>query len=136
MGIETALLAAGTAVSVAGAVQQRNALRQAGRQAEETARYNQSIRERNARVAENNADYRRRVGERDIKRFRSEIGKIQAQAGVAFRKRGVVASTGTPLEVLLENANQAAEQEQLMRLQAFTEAGQMREQAAGQRAAG
>ena len=61
---------------------------------------------------------------------------MQARAGVAFRKSGVVASTGTPLEVLAENANQAAEQEQLMRLQASTEAGQLREQAAGQRLAG
>ena len=136
MGIETALLAAGTAVSVAGSLQAAGAMRQAGEQAEKTARYNQSIRERNAKVAENNADYRRRVGEREVGRFQEQFGKLQARAGVAFRKAGVVASTGTPLQVLMENANQAEIDAQTIRLQALTDAGQLREQAANERLAG
>tara|TARA_R100001015_G_C4617574_1_gene173886 strand:+ start:275 stop:814 length:540 start_codon:yes stop_codon:yes gene_type:complete len=134
--ISIGLAIAGTATSVVGSVRQAGALRQAGEQAEKTARYNQSIRERNAKVAENNADYRRRVGEREVRRFQEQFGKLQARAGVAFRKAGVVASTGTPLEVLAENANQAEIDVQTIRLQAASQAGQMREQGANERLAG
>lgn len=134
--ISIGLAIAGTAASTAGQIQQRNAMRQAGRQAEETARYNQSIRERNAKVAENNADYRRRLGEREVGRFREQFARVQSRAGVAFRQAGVVASTGTPLQVLMENANQAEIDVQSIRLQAATQSGQMREQGANERLAG
>ena len=128
--------AIGTGISFMGAQQQAAGMRAAGRAAMQTAEYNAAIRRRNERVAKQEADLRERVGDREALRFRKQFSKLQARTGTAYRKGGVAASTGTPLIVMMDNANEAEEEVQLLGLQARTDAGRMREQGVNQRLAG
>tara|TARA_Y100000361_G_scaffold46197_1_gene39972 strand:- start:252 stop:683 length:432 start_codon:yes stop_codon:yes gene_type:complete len=102
----------------------------------QAAEYNKKVRDYNARVADQEADLRERVGGREVVRFRKQFDKLQARAGTAYRKSSVVATTGTPLEVLSESASEAEEDIQTIRLTAATEAGRMRQQGVNQRLAG
>ncbi len=136
MGVEVALLAAGTAVSAYGQMQTAAGMKAAGRAAMQTAEFNKKVRDRNARVADQEAKLRERVGGSEVVRFRKQFEKLQARAGTAYRKSGVIATTGTPLEVLRDNANEAEEEIQTIRLTAATDAGRMREQGVNQRLAG
>ena len=72
----------------------------------------------------------------DRRHCRKQFAKVQARVGTAYRKSGVIATTGTPLEVLRDNANEAEEEVQTIRLAAVTDAGRMREQGVNQRLAG
>lgn len=132
----TGLMIAGTAVSAYGQMQAARGTKAAGKAALATAEYNKSIRDRNARVSDQEAKLRERVGDREVREFREDFGKLQARAGVAFRKSGVIASSGTPLEVMMQNANEAEEDVQTINLQAATDAGRLRQQGVNQRLAG
>jgi len=144
MGLEAATLAyigigtaaVGTGVSFMGAQQQAAGMRAAGSAAMQTAEYNAAIRRRNERVAKQEADLRERVGDREALRFRKQFSRLQAKTETAYRKSGVATSTGTPLMVMMENANEAEEEVQLIGLQARTDAGRLREQGVNQRLAG
>ena len=136
MALGTVATIAGTAFSAYGQMQTARGMKAAGRAAMQTAEYNKKIRDRNARVAEQEADLRERVGGREVVRFRKQFDKLQARAGTAYRKSSVVATTGTPLEVLSESASEAEEDIQTIRLTAATEAGRMRQQGVNQRLAG
>lgn len=127
---------AGTLFSAYGQMQTARGMKAAGRAAMQTAEYNKKIRDRNARVAEQEADLRERVGGREVLRFRKQFDKLQARAGTAYRKSGVLATTGTPLDVLRESADEAEEDIQTIRLTAATDAGRLREQGVNQRLAG
>ena len=134
MGVELAI--AGTVISALGSYSAARGAKAQGKAALRTAQYNKAIRDRNARVADQEAELRERVGDREVREFREDFGKLQARAGVAFRKSGVIASSGTPLEVMMQNANEAEEDVQTIRLQAATDAGRMRQQGVNQRLAG
>ena len=127
---------AGGLFSAYGQMQTARGMKAAGRAAMQTAEYNKKIRDRNARVAEQEADLRERVGGREVVRFRKQFDKLQARAGTAYRKSGVPATTGTPLDVLRESADEAEEDIQTIRLTAATDAGRLREQGVNQRLAG
>ena len=136
MAITTALMVAGTAASVMGSLSAAKGAKAAGKQALRTAEYNKAIRERNARVADQDADYRDRVTERQEVRARDDFAKLQAQGRVAYAKSGVVASSGTPLAVLMDNANEFEEDIELNAQQGATESGRIRETGVNQRLAG
>ena len=136
MGITTALMVAGTAASVMGSMSAAKGAKAAGKQALRTAEYNKAIRDRNARVAEQDADFRDRVTERQEVRARDDFAKLQAQGRVAYAKSGVVASSGTPLEILMNNANEFEEDISLNEMQGATESGRIRETGVNQRLAG
>ena len=135
MGIETAIIA-GTVAAVGGSMMAASGSKAAGSAARQTGEYNKSIRDRNARLADSNADLRERATGQQEVRFRKQIAALQAQTGTAYRKSGVIASSGTPLEVLMQNANEAEEDIELNRRQGATEAGQMREQGVNERLQG
>jgi hypothetical protein len=136
MALGTVATIAGTAFSAYGQMQTARGMKAAGRAAMQTAEYNKKIRDRNARVAEQEADLRERVGGQEVVRFRKQFDKLQARAGTAYRKSGVLATTGTPLDVLRESADEAEEDIQTIRLTAATDAGRMRQQGVNQRLAG
>ena len=136
MVISAGVSAAGAGASFMGSQQQAAGMRAAGSAAASTARFNAGMRQRSERVFKQQAEFRERAGDKEALRFRNQFQKLQARAGTAYRKGGVSVSSGTPLEVLLANANEAEEEVQLIGLQARTEAGQLRERAVGQRLAG
>ena len=101
----------GTVASVAGSLMAAQGSKAAGKAAMKTAEYNKSIRDRNAKVAENDAEYRVRAGDREV-------------------------SSGTPLEVLMNSANEADEEKETIAVLAQRDAGAMREKASNERLAG
>ena len=135
MGIETMLIV-GTVASVAGSVMGAQGSKAAGKAAMKTAEYNKSIRDRNAKVAENDAEYRVRAGDREVTKFTEKFRAMQATAETRYRKGGVVASSGTPLEVLMNSANEADEEKETIAVLAQRDAGAMRERASNERLAG
>ena len=132
----TAAIIVGTAASVMGSLSAASGAKAAGKQALRTAQYNKEIRDRNARVADLEADYRDRVTERQEVRARGDCEEFQAQNRVARAKSGVVTTSGSPLLVLRDSANEFAEDMALLHEQGATESGRMREQAVGQRLSG
>ncbi len=127
---------AGTLFSAYGQMQTARGMRAAGKASMQAAEYNKKVRDRNARVSDQEAKLRERVGGQEVVRFRKQFDKLQARAGTAYRKSSVVATTGTPLEVLSESASEAEEDIQTIRLTAATEAGRMRQEGVNQRLAG
>ena len=134
--VKPLLFAAGTAVQVAGQVAAARATRAAGQAAYATAEYNASIRDRNAEVARNEAALRERVGERETRDFTKRYRALQAQASTRYRASGVIATTGTPLQVLLNSDTEAEEEKQMIGLAARTEAGRIRESGVNEELAG
>jgi len=130
------MMIAGTVVSAYGQMQTAKGMKAAGNAAMQTAEFNKGVRDRNARVSDQEAKFRERVGGQEVVRFKKQFDKLQARAGTAYRKSGVIASSGTPLEVLRDNANEAEEEIQTIRLTAATDAGRLREQGVNQRLAG
>jgi hypothetical protein len=123
-------------VAAYGSMQTARGMKASGKAAMQAADYNKKIRDRNARVADQEAELRERVGGQEVVRFRKQFDKLQARAGTAYRKSGVIATTGTPLDVLRESADEAEEDIQTIRLMAATDAGRLREKGVNQRLAG
>jgi hypothetical protein len=131
----TFFLIASTATAVAGSVQAANASKAAGTAAMRTAEYNASIRERNAKVADNEADAAMRAGGKQVLSFTEKYRQLQAQATTQYASSGVTMS-GTPLNVLLKSDTEAFEEKQAIRFNAAEAASKLREQGKNQRLAG
>lgn len=139
MGIEAAILAtavAGAGISFYGAQQQSAAMRRSAQTARRTGIANQNMRNRNAMLFEQEAAHRERIGGRQVRDFRKKFSPFQARTSTRRRKSGVQAQTGTPLQILAYNADQAAEETSAIDLLARTEGGRLRQRATGERLAG
>ena len=130
------LFAAGTAVQVAGQLAASRASSAAGQAAYQTAEYNAAIAARNAAVAENEAALRERVGQGEQRDFTNRFRALQASAGTQYRASGVVASSGTPLHVMMRSQNEADEQRQMIGLATATDAQAIREKGINQQLQG
>lgn len=126
----TATLVAGTSLLSA-----RGALAQ-GAAANAASQFNANMAERNAQVAEQQAEMIKRSSEFDINRFRDNFSDLQATSAQAFRYNGFVATGGTPLQVLLDNAREADEEIALRRYNASIGEQQALESATEQRLQG
>ena len=126
----TATIVAGASLlSASSAVQQGAAAKAAGQ-------FNANMAERNAKVAEQQAEMIKRSSEFDINRFRDNFSDLQATAAQAFRYNGFVATGGTPLQVLLDNAREADTEIALRRYNASIGEQQALESATEQRLQG
>ena len=130
------MMAVSIAATLAGGIIAKRGADAAGKAAMQTAEYNKKIRERNAKVAENDADHRERVGEAEISDFEKRFREMQATAEVRYRKGGVVASSGTPLEVLMNSANEASKEKMTIGVRARTDSRALQERGVDQRFAG
>ena len=95
MGWTAALTAVTAATSVA-----------AARQASAAGKYNQAIQNRNAQVAEQEAQAIQQRTELDLARFDQQFQQLQSETKVSVLKSGAELS-GTALKVLRSNAEQA-----------------------------
>ena len=123
MGLELpALLAlSGAGVSLIGAEQQAKGVRTAGK-------YAKAVGERNFKVAETKAEMRVFQAAQDIVRFREDFRDLNDSSGQAFRFNGVVATSGTALDVQLANALEADIEIATIDLNARREAQDLRDQ--------
>lgn len=127
--VTATIVATSSLLSARSAVQQGAAARAAGQ-------FNANMAERNAKVAEQQAEQIKRSSEFDINRFRDNFADLQATAAQAFRYNGFVATGGTPLQVLLDNAREADTEIALRRYNASIGEQQALESATEQRLQG
>ena len=85
----------------------------AARQASAMGKYNQQVQERNARVAEQEAEAIRNKNEFDIARFDQELLQLTGSTTVSLNKSGVELS-GSGLNVLNYNTRQGEIQKDVM----------------------
>ena len=78
-------------------------------------KFNESVSERNAKVAEAEAAQIEKKTEFDIARFDESYQKLVGQAEVAFAKSGIVSGTGTAYRIAAANAREKYMQENIMR---------------------
>lgn len=123
MGLETAAAMAviGTGVSLIGGEQQASGVRTAGK-------YAKAVGERNFKVAETKAEMRVFQAAQDIVRFREDFRDLNDSSAQAFRFNGVVATSGTALDVQLANALEADIEMDTIDLNARREAQDLRDQ--------
>ena len=100
----------------------------AAKQASAVGKYNQQIQERNAQVAEQQAEKIQNQNEFDIARFNQEFEQLQSQTKVSALKSGVELS-GTALKILRSNAEQAEIQKDIMEYNSKIAQSQSLEQA-------
>ena len=85
----------------------------AAQQASATGKYNQAVQERNATVAEQEAERLEQQNEFDLARFDQQFSQLQGQTKVATLKSGVELS-GSGLRIMKYNAEQAEIQKTVM----------------------
>jgi len=122
----TALMIGGTALTVSSQLA-------AGRAAKKAADYNASVNERNAKKAEIQAENIARVTEFSIQRSRKKFQKLNDRTQMAVRGNGWLATTGTPLKMLLQNAMNYEEDVAAQRLQSEVKRQEQFEVATNQR---
>ena len=103
MGLETAALVAVGGLGVAQYQQQGAA-----------GKYNQSVQNRNAQIAEQEAAQMEKQLEFDIARFDQDIQKVVGKTAVSTAKAGVSQDTGTALRLARRNAEEAELQKNIM----------------------
>ena len=119
-------MVAGTALTVSSQLA-------AGRAAKKAADYNASVNERNAEKAEIQAENIARVTEFSIQRSRKKFQKLNDRTQMAVRGNGWLATTGTPLKMLLQNAMNYEEDVAAQRLQSEVKRQEQFEVATNQR---
>ena len=78
----------------------------AATQASAIGKFNQAVQNRNAQVAEQEADQARKLGYYNIQKFNQQFEKLQSKTKVGLLKSGVTLE-GTSLKILQSNAEQA-----------------------------
>jgi len=127
MGVEMAVLGAG--LSLAGS-------EAAAQGVKDSAKYNKRITDRNADVLDNRAQQKVFQAGQEIVRFREEFRELNDAAAQTQRKNGVVASSGTALDVLLDNATEAEADMQTIEINAAAQASDLKEQSINERLKG
>ena len=115
MGLETALAVGSFGLSAAQASQQSA-----------TGKYNQSIQNRNAQIADQEAQQIEKQKEFDIQRFDKNFAQLQSQATTRILKSGADLS-GTGLRVLRSNAEEAEVERNVIEYNSQVAASQRRE---------
>lgn len=123
------MMIAGTALTVSSQLA-------AGRAAQKVANFNASVNERNAQKAEIQAENIARTTEFGIQRSRKKFQQLNDRTQMAVRGNGWLASTGTPLKILLQNAMNFEEDISAQRLQSETKRLEQFEVATNQRLQG
>lgn len=93
----TALMVAGTAITVQGQLA-------AGKAAQKAANYNASVNDRNAQAAEIQAENIDRLNKIKELQDREKFKDLNDRTQMLYRGQGWAATTGTPLKKLLQNA--------------------------------
>ena len=78
-------------------------------------KFNQSVNERNAVIAEQESEALKKQGEFDIAQFNKSYQKLVGQTEVAFAKSGVVSGQDTAYRIAAANAKEKYLQENIMK---------------------
>ncbi len=130
------LAAVAATAAVAGTALTASSQLAAGKAAQKAANYNASVNERNAQAAEIRAKNISRTTEFSIQRSRKKFQRLNDRSQMAIRGNGWLATTGTPLKMLLQNAMNFEEDVAAQRLQSETKRLEQFEIATNQRLQG
>jgi|TARA_B110000285_G_C15136793_1_gene627519 hypothetical protein len=92
-------------------------------------KYNQAVANRNALVAEQEAEQIEKQTEFDIAQFDKQFTKLEGETSVALAKSGVVQGTGTAYRISMQNAVEAELQKNIMEYNAKVGAARKMEDA-------
>ena len=92
-------------------------------------KYNQAVANRNALVAEQEAEQIEKQTEYDIAQFDKQFTKLEGETSVALAKSGVVQGTGTAYRISMQNAVEAELQKNIMEYNAKVGAARKMEDA-------
>ena len=120
------------AASIGGTFMQMQGIRAQGKGQSQAALFNAEIHERNKKVAEQQAEWRKFTGATEVLRFRDEFAGFQGTQRVALAGSGVSPDTGTGRLLQEEAAREAAQEIAMMEMQAETDAMGFREKAINQ----
>ena len=109
---------------------------QAAGAAAAAGRYNKAVADRNKQLLDRQAEQAIFRTGQQIVAFRENFYDMQAASGAALRFNGVVASSGTALDVLMENAAQADAEIENMRYNGVAEARDLRQEGINQQLQG
>ena len=123
--MEAAIIGAVVGSSVMGASASYNE----GKQAEATAKYNKTLYDRDAVLAEQQAATVQEKVKFDLSNFRQQIATIQSSVTQGYAMRGVQISEGTPIKVLEKNFKDAKDDEYIIQYNADVESANLRNQA-------
>lgn len=132
MGLETILIATAAAASVTSAA---SAIA-AGQSQSRAMKFNAQVNDRNAQISEQQGEVFQRNEEVSISRFQEDIRDLLDAQSQAIRYNGAVASSGTPLRLRMESANEADEEIALRRYNIAVGKTQAQESATQQRLQG
>lgn len=130
------LAAVAATAAVAGTALTASSQLAAGKAAQKAANFNASVNERNAQAAEIRAKNISRTTEFSIQRSRKKFQRLNDRSQMAIRGNGWLATTGTPLKMLLQNAMNFEEDVAAQRLQSETKRLEQFEIATNQRLQG
>jgi len=99
-------------------------------------RYNKQIADRNKQLLDRQAEQAVFRAGQEVVRFRENFYDLQAASAAALRFNGVVASSGTALDVLLDNAMQADAQIAAIQYNGVAEARDLRQEGINQQLQG
>lgn len=102
----TILYAGALIISAIGVGVQAYGKKQDQEAANKAAEYNATILERNAQIADMQVENARQRGELEEKQFRLSLSKLKGEQRASFGASGAVVDTGSPLDVLLDTAEQ------------------------------
>lgn len=98
------------------------------------AEYNAQLLERNAQIADMQAQQAAQRGELEEKQFRLRLSQFKGEQRASFGASGAVVDTGSPLDVLVDTAEQGELDALTIRHNAAIEVWGIRNQSAGYRA--
>ena len=104
--------------------------------AEKAGRYNREVALRNQKVAENKAKLLKHRAEMDIVDFRADFDRLNKAAAQTYMKNGIVSTSGTALEVQMQNAMEAEMDIQKIRANAAADSADLKEKGINERLRG
>jgi len=128
MGVEALLIGSMATTAVGTAVAYKGA-KKAGKQQQQAHEFNAKIAERNARVARKTAEIKKHQTNVDLLAFDKEFMSFQKANAQQYRANGFVASSGTPLRVMLENAYEAEKEKSIVKYNSAVAQAQLEETA-------
>ncbi len=125
----TAMVAVGMTASVGGSYMAYKGAKKAGKAEQQAQEFNAKVAERNAKVARLSKEQLRKQTEIDILDFKKDFENFQKVSAQMYRVNGFVAETGTPLQVMLDNAYEAEKEVAMIRHNSQIEQSRLEEQA-------
>ena len=129
MALTTAMVAVGMTATVGGSYMAYKGAKKAGKMEQQAQEFNAKVAERNAKVSRLAKEQVKKQTEIDILDFKKDFMNFQRVTAQMYRVNGFVAETGTPLQVMLDNAYESEKEIAVIKHNSSIEQARLEEQA-------